>query len=169
MLAERETPEEWKRWSGNRKALAENSEQQHGKNALVAGLAGVGGRDAVGLDEERDSRKQNGQDGDDDGKRALRVFHAGLAKGFNAVADGLDARQRSAAAGEHFEEQPVSDDGGDWRGRWQYGNGNGVAMAEHEAEESAENGDQQRADKKVSGNHENDSGFAQAAQIENSD
>src|SRR4029077_12063778 len=83
-------------------ALAKDGGDEHGKKALVPGLAGSGCNDAVSLHEIRNSRQQHGQNKNNHGESALRVLHGGFAESFHTVAYGLDAGQCSATAGENL-------------------------------------------------------------------
>ena len=80
--------------------------RQHGEHALVAGLFGVSGGDAVSAAEQRNARQQRGQQHNDDGEGSLGVGLSRLAEGRDAVGDGLDSGHGRAAAGEDFGEQP---------------------------------------------------------------
>jgi hypothetical protein len=62
--------------------------------------------------------KQQAEDREDGGQRALGVPDCGLAKGGDAVADRLDAGHGGAAAGERSHEHPDAEagDGGRERG-----------------------------------------------------
>jgi len=79
---------------------------------LIAGLAGVGGGDAVGADEVGDAGEKKDQQADDDGQRALSGFDGWLPEGAHAVADGFDAGHRGAAVREHLQQQRKTDDSG---------------------------------------------------------
>jgi hypothetical protein len=150
-------------------SFSENGKEKEGEYALVARLTGICGGDAVGSDEVGNSGQENSEDGDDDRKSALGILHAGLAEGADAVADSFDPRERGTTTGEDFQEEPVSDGSCDRPRRRKSSNGQGMAVAEDDSNEAADNHDQESADEEVSGNHEDDSGFADAAQIKNGD
>src|ERR1700692_679249 len=92
-----------------KKALAENRGGEHGKNALVAGLAGIGCGDSVSLDEIRDPRQEYGQEKNNNRESTLGVFHDGLAESLLPVTDSFHAGQGRAPAGENLQQQAVAD------------------------------------------------------------
>src|SRR5690242_7227536 len=140
-------------------AFAKNGCDEHGEKALVAGMARVGGGNAIGFDEIRNPCKQNRQKKNDDGQRALRVFHARFAERFDAIADGFDAGKRRAAAGENFQEKPEGDGFGDGRWRGERRDRHGVAAAERNAHKPANDGDEERSDEEIGRNHEGYTGI----------
>ena len=75
-----------------KKAFAENGGGEHGENALISGLARIGGGDAVSLHQIGNSRQQHRQQKDNHGEGALRVFHGRLAERLHAVAHSFHAR-----------------------------------------------------------------------------
>ena len=103
------------------------------------------------------------------GEGALRILHAGLAEGFDAVADGFDTGEGGAAAGKDFEEQPEADGLDHGRGRRQRGKGRRVAAAEDGANYAAGDSDEQSGDEEVGGNHEDPASFADASKIDDRD
>src|ERR1700733_2985193 len=149
--------------------FAENGADEHGEKALIARLPRIRCRDAVNLHEIRNSSQQDSQDKDNYGESALRVLHGRLAEGFNTVADGFDAGERGAAAGESFEEQPVTDGFGDGRRRRKRSYRRWMSVAQEDAEKSCGDGDEQRADKEICGDCEDHAGFAHAAKIDDGD
>jgi len=150
-------------------AFAKDGEQKHGKNALVAGPAGVGRDDAVGLQQIGSPGKQNGQNENDDGEGELSVLHTRFAKRLHAIADGFDTSESGTSTGEYFQEQPKRDGGGDWSGLRQRRNGDGMPVAEENANESRDDHDEQSAHEEISGNHEGSAGVVHSAQVENGD
>src|SRR5208337_1178712 len=76
-----------------KKAFAKHRSAEHGENALVAGLARIGGSDSVNLYEIRNSRQQHREKKNNHGESALGVLDRGLPERLHAVADRVDARQ----------------------------------------------------------------------------
>ncbi len=150
-------------------SLAEDGRNQHGKQALVAGLAGVGGGDAINLYEIRDSGEQQRQQKNNDCERALRVLYGGFAEGFHAVADGLDAGERRAAARKHFQEQPEADGLRHGRRRRQRRERHWMSAGEERAHQTARDRDEQCANEKVRGHDERTAGFADSPEIDDRD
>src|SRR5258707_15447549 len=66
-------------------SFAEDGGDEHGKKALVPGLAGIGCGDAVSLHEIGNSGQQHGQDKNNHGEGALCVFHSRLAEGLTPL------------------------------------------------------------------------------------
>ena len=150
-------------------AFAKDGEQKHGKKALVAGPAGVGGDDAVGLHQIGNPGEQNGQNENDDSEGELSVLHTRFAKRLHAIADGLDSGESGTSTGEYFQEQPKRDGGGDRSGLRQRRNGDGMPVAEENANDSRGDHDEQSANERISGNHEGSAGVVDSAQVENGD
>ncbi len=96
-------------------------------------------------------------------------FGGRLAKGSHAVADRLYSSERRASAGERFQQQPGADHragrGDDGRSN----DGHGMPMRHERLERTNQNGDQQRAHKKIGRNHEDTAGFFDTAQIHDGD
>src|SRR5262249_29256584 len=104
---------------------------KHRQYALVARLAGVGGRDPVGANEIGDASEENNQETDDDGQRALGGFDRRLPERAHAIADGLDASHRGTAVGEYLQQQPQTDDSGwRWQRRPRRDDGDGMSTRE---------------------------------------
>jgi hypothetical protein len=150
-------------------SAAENGGDEEREQALVAGLARVGGGDAVSSCEIGNSCQKNGENHDDDGERALGIFHGGFAERFDAVTDGFDAGESGATAGESFEQEPDRDGlcgGGRRRQRREWRR---MSAGSDDVIDANGDGGGQCADEKIGGEHEGEAGFAQAAEIEDGD
>ena len=87
-------------------------------DALVTGLFLVHGTHLVDPAEVRDPGQQHCQENDDHGERALRALGARLGERGHAVADGLHAGHRGAAARKSAQKQPDADSLQGMRQRW---------------------------------------------------
>ena len=87
-------------------ALADDGRDKLREDALIAGLARLGGADAIHVAEVCDAGQQKRQQGDDRGECAAGVDDRRVAERADAVADRLDARHRRAAAGERPHQDP---------------------------------------------------------------
>ena len=96
-------------------------------------------------------------------------FHAGLAKGFDAVADGFHAGERRATAGKRFEQQPEVTACVAAGGAGSGVTGAGCPPLSENAKEAAGDGDEQRADEEIRRKHEREAGFAESTEIEDGD
>src|SRR5580698_1699539 len=81
------------------KASAKHGRAEHGKKALVAGLARNRRNDAVGFHEKGNARQQDRQQKNNNRQSTLSVFHGGLAEGLDAIADRFYAGQCRATTG----------------------------------------------------------------------
>src|SRR3989441_340906 len=147
----------------------ESGGEEHGKKALVAGLARIGCSDAVSLHEIGNSRQQHGQEKNNHGESALSVFHGGLAEGLYAVADSLHAGQCRATAGENLQQQPEGDGFRHARRRRKGSCRRWMPAAEENTEKARHDGNEKGADKEIGGNREGEAGIAHAAEIEDGD
>ena len=136
---------------------------------MVAGLAGIRGGNAVDFREIGDAREENGEKENNGGESSLGIFDSGFAKGSNTVADGFDAGQGRAAAGEHLEEEPIGDSLRHGRGRRKRSGRKRVPVTRDDADDARDDGDEESADKEVSGDGEDQTGFAQPTKVEDRD
>ncbi len=100
----------------------------------------------------------------------LALLGARLFEGRDAVRDGFDAGHRSAAAGECFEQKPdgeVLHGGGQRRRR--RGHGDGMAVRRDAVPDADGDRDEQRADEEHGGQHEDEAGLFDAAQVHDDD
>ena len=127
---------------------ARDGREQYRKNALVAGLAGIGGLDAIGMNQKCDAGQHHDEQRDDDGQGAARHGHG------------------SAAAGESLHDEPCA---GRRRGRQTFRksfNRYRVASRSQSLEQPNGNGRKQGDDKHVGGHHEDGARIPRATEVD---